>query len=267
MIIDDFLIYALVAGLLLAIVSGPLGCVIVWRRMAYFGDTLSHAALLGIAIAISADVLPMLGVTVIGCLLAALLFLLERNKQLSTDTLLGILSHSALALGLIVLSVVQDSGKSINLMAYLFGDILAVNDDELVWIAGVVVVVVTVFAYLWRSLLSISAHEDLARVDGVNVEKTLFVFMLLLALVVAVAIKVVGILLITAMLIIPAAIARLYSSSPKQMLMLSVLFSMLSVVVGLGASLSWDIPTGPSIVVSAAFVFFGSKLVRLQSIK
>ena len=265
MIMDDFLIYALVAGLLLAFVSGPLGCVIVWRRMAYFGDTLSHAALLGIAIAISLDLLPLLGVAMIGCLLAVLLFFLERNKQLSTDTLLGILSHSALALGLIVLSVVQANGKSINLMGYLFGDILAVNNDELVWMVGVVIIVLIVFAYLWRSLLSISAHEDLARVDGVNVERTLFIFMILLALVVAVAIKVVGILLITAMLIIPAACARLYSSSPKQMLILSVIFSALSVVVGLGSSLSWDIPAGPAIVMSASIVFFISKMIGLKS--
>ena len=113
MIIDDFLLYALIAGVALALVTGPLGCVIVWRRMAYFGDTLSHAALLGIAIAIFVDVLPMVGVAVVGCLLAVLLFLLERNKQLSTDTLLGILSHSALAFGLIVLSVMQDNGKSV----------------------------------------------------------------------------------------------------------------------------------------------------------
>lgn len=265
MIIDDFLLYALFAGLSLAFVSGPLGCVIVWRRMAYFGDTLSHAALLGIAIAISADLLPMVGVAAIGCLLAILLFFLERNKQLSTDTLLGILSHSALAIGLIVISIMQDSGKSVNIMGYLFGDILAVNDDELIWMAGVVLIVLLVFAYLWRSLLSISAHEDLARIDGINVEMILFVFMLLLALVVAVAIKVVGVLLITAMLIIPAASARIYSRSPKQMLVLAVLFSVLSVVAGLGSSLSWDIPAGPSIVVSAAFFFFGSKLIRLRS--
>ena len=264
MIIDDFLLYALIAGVALALVTGPLGCVIVWRRMAYFGDTLSHAALLGIAIAIFVDVLPMVGVAVVGCLLAVLLFLLERNKQLSTDTLLGILSHSALAFGLIVLSVMQDSGKSVHLMGYLFGDILAVNGDELVWMAIVVSFVLVIFAYLWRSLLSISAHEDLARVDGINVERTLFVFMLLLALVVAVAIKVVGILLITAMLIIPAASARLYSSSPKQMMVLSVVISILSVVLGLASSLSWDIPTGPSIVMSASLLFFGTKLILLS---
>lgn len=265
MIIDDFLIYALFAGLSLAFVTGPLGCVIVWRRMAYFGDTLSHAALLGIAIAISVDVFPMFGVAVVGCLLASLLFFLERNKQLSTDTLLGILSHSALALGLIVLSVVQDSGKSINLMSYLFGDILAVNNDELLWMAGVVLLVLIIFSTLWRSLLSISAHEDMARVDGVNVEKTLFIFMVLLALVVAVAIKVVGILLITAMLIIPAACARLYSVSPIQMLVLSLVFSVLSVIAGLGSSLYMDLPTGPSIVMSAALIFFVSKSFGLRS--
>lgn len=228
--------------------------------MAYFGDTLSHAALLGIAISISADVLPIFGVAVVGSLLAILLFWLERSRQLSTDTLLGILSHSALALGLVVLSILQDSGKNIDLMSYLFGDILAVNQDELLWMMFAVIVVLSIFSGLWRSLLSISVHEDLARVDGVNVEKSLFGFMLLLALVIAIAIKVVGILLITAMLIIPAASARLYSKSPLQMLMFSIVFAILCVVSGLGASLRWDIPTGPSMVLAAASVFFVSKV-------
>jgi len=260
MIMDDFLIYALVAGLALALVAGPLGCIIVWRRMAYFGDTLSHAALLGIAISISADILPLLGVAVVGGLLAVILFGLERSRQLSTDTLLGILSHSALALGLVVLSVLQDSGKNIDLMSYLFGDILAVNQGELSWMIVSVIIVLSIFSGLWRSLLSISVHEDLARVDGVNVERSLFAFMLLLALVIAMAIKVVGILLITAMLIIPAASARLYSKSPIQMLVLSVFFAVLCVISGLGASLHWDVPTGPSMVLAAAAMFFVSRI-------
>lgn len=265
MIIEDFLLYALIAGLLLALVSGPLGCIIVWRRMAFFGDTLSHAALLGLAIAIAADILPMIGVAVIGSVIAAMLFLLERNRQLSTDTLLGILSHSALALGIIVIALVQASGKRLDMMAYLFGDILAVNSDELLWMALVVLIVLLVFSYLWRALLSISANEELARVDGVRVELILFLFMLLLALVIAVAIKVVGVLLITAMLIIPAACARLYSHSPVQMVMLSVIFAVFSVVAGLASSMSWDLPTGPSIVVSAAILFLLSRLLVLKS--
>jgi zinc transport system permease protein len=165
-------------------------------------------------------------------------------------------------MGLIVLSVAQAQGPGIDLMAYLFGDILAVNRTELVWIYVVAIIILSLFAYLWRSLLSISVHEELARTDGVSVSRTRFVFMLLLALTIAVAIKVVGILLITALLIIPAASARLFSSTPMQMVLLSVVFAMLSVVFGLGASLYWDVPTGPAIVVAASVAFFSSHLIR-----
>ena len=261
---DDFIINALLAGVGLALLAGSLGCVVVWRRMAYFGDTLAHSALLGVALAVSADMMPIIGVAVIGIVLASLLFWLERKQELSTDTLLGIMSHSALALGLIVLSIAQNKGANVDLMAYLFGDILAVSRDELVWIYLGAVLVLSVFAYLWRDLLSISVHEELARTDGVSVNKTRFIFMLLLALTIAVAIKVVGVLLITALLIIPAASARLYSKTPLQMVVLSMMFAVLSVVLGLGSSLHWDIPAAPAIVVAAAVVFFVSNLVRVR---
>ena len=261
---DDFIINALLAGIGLALLAGPLGCVVVWRRMAYFGDTLAHSALLGVALAVSADVLPIIGVAVIGIVLASLLFWLERKKELSTDTMLGIMSHSALALGLIVLSIAQNQGSNVDLMAYLFGDILAVNRDELVWIFAGVVIVLSLFAYLWRDLLSISVHEELALTDGVSVAKTRFIFMCLLALTIAVAIKIVGVLLITALLIIPAAAARLFSKSPIQMVLLSMLFAVISVVLGIVSSLQWDTPAAPAIVVAAAVLFFGSNLVRAR---
>ena len=259
---DDFIINALLAGIGLALLAGALGCVVVWRRMAYFGDTLAHSALLGVALAVSIEILPIIGVAVIGVVLASLLFWLEKKQELSTDTLLGIMSHSALALGLIVLSYAQNQGANIDLMAYLFGDILAVSRDELIWIYVGAVLVLSVFAYLWRDLLSISVHEELARTDGVSINKTRFIFMLLLALTVAVAIKVVGVLLITALLIIPAASARLYSKTPFQMVLLSMVFAILSVVLGLASSLHWDVPAAPAIVVAAAVVFFVSNLVR-----
>ena len=262
MIIDEFLVNALLAGLGLALVAGPLGCVVIWRRMAYFGDTLAHSALLGVALAVSVDVMPVIGVIITGVGIAAVLFWLEKNREFSTDTLLGILSHSALALGLIVLSIAQTRGPGIDLMAYLFGDILAVSRTELIWIYISAMVILSLFAYLWRPLLSISVHEELARTDGVSVSKIRFIFMLLLALTIAVAIKVVGILLITALLIIPAASARLFSSTPIQMVLLSVGFAISSVIFGLISSLYWDVPTGPAIVVAAAIVFFISHLVR-----
>ena len=257
---DSFMLYALAAGIALALVVGPLGSVVVWRRMAYFGDTLAHAALLGVALAIAAEQLPMLGVGLVGVLLAVLLFWLEKQGDLSTDTLLGILSHSALALGLIVLSVIQTQGFNINLMSYLFGDLLAVGVFDLVLMYGSVVIILLVFSQILSPLISISVNEELARIDGIAVEKIRFIFMILLALVIAVALKVVGILLITALLIIPAATARLYSKSPKQMVMLSVLVAIAAVVLGLLVSLGWDFPTGPAIVVSASLLFFVSRV-------
>lgn len=259
-LVDEFILYALAAGIALALVVGPLGSVVVWRRMAYFGDTLSHSALLGVALAVASDQLPMVGVGLIGVLLAVLLFWLEKQRELSTDTLLGILSHSALALGLIVLSVIQSQGFNLNLMSYLFGDLLAVNQSDLALMYGSVLLILIVFSRIMSPLISISVSEELARVDGVAVEKVRFIFMILLALVIAVALKVVGILLITALLIIPAATARLYSKSPRQMVLLSVLVSVLAVVLGIYVSLGWDFPTGPAIVVTASCLFFVSRI-------
>jgi len=258
--VDSFILYALAAGVALAMVVGPLGSVVVWRRMAYFGDTLAHAALLGVALAVAAEQLPMAGVGIIGILIAMVLFWLEKQRDLSTDTLLGILAHSALALGLIVLSVIQAQGFNINLMSYLFGDLLAVDDTDLVVMYGSVVIILLVFSRLLAPLISISVNEELARVDGISVEKVRFLFMILLALVIAIALKVVGILLITALLIIPAATARLYSRSPRQMVLLSVVIAILSVVLGLYSSLQWDFPAGPAIVVGAALLFFVSRV-------
>ena len=260
LMIDDFVINALLAGTALALVAGPLGCVVVWRRMAYFGDTLAHSALLGVALAVSAEVVPILGVVFIGILLAAMLFWLEHRRELSTDTLLGILSHSALALGLIVFSWIQARIPGVDLMAYLFGDILAVNRTEIIWMFAGAAFILSVFVWLWRAMIVISVNEDMARTDGVNVSLVRFVFMLLLAVVIAAAIKVVGILLITALLIIPAASARGFSNTPVQMVMLATVLAVAAVVIGLGASMYQDIPAGPAIVVAAALGFFLTRI-------
>jgi zinc transport system permease protein len=261
---DDFILNALLAGIALSLVAGPLGCVVVWRRMAYFGDTLAHSSLLGVAMAVSVELAPILGVVFIGVVLAALLFWLEQRKELSSDTLLGILSHSALALGLIVFSFIQARVPGIDLMAYLFGDILAVNQTEIIWMYLAAMFILLVFIWMWRSLISISVNEDMARTDGVNVPVIRFAFMLLLAMVIAVAIKVVGILLITALLIIPAASARAFSNTPVQMVLLSTVVALTAVVVGLGASFYQDLPAGPAIVAASALGFF---ITRLTSIR
>lgn len=252
----DFLLNALLAGLALALVAGPLGAFVVWRRMAYFGDTLSHAALLGVAVGLLLDVSPTLAV-IAGCLLlAVLLVALQQRQALASDTLLGILAPSTLSLGLVVLSFMRD--VRIDLMGYLFGDLLAVGPTDLAWILGGSALVLLLLVPLWRPLLAITVHEELARVEGLPVAGIRLALMLLIALVIAVAMKIVGVLLITSLLIIPAAAAQRHARTPEQMAAGASLLGVLAVCAGL--SLSWfqDTPAGPSIVVSAAALFLAS---------
>jgi zinc transport system permease protein len=249
----DFLLYALLAGLALALVAGPLGSFVVWRRMAYFGDTLSHAALLGVALGFVLDISPTLAVTV-GCLLlAVLLVTLQQRQPLASDTLLGILAPSTLSLGLVALSFMQN--VRIDLMAYLFGDLLAISPTDLYWILGGSAVVLVLIVALWRPLLAVTVHEELARVEGLPVASLRLALMLLIAIVIAVAMKIVGVLLITSLLIIPAAAAQRHARSPEQMAVGASLLGVLA--VGAGLALSWfqDTPAGPSIVVCAAGLF------------
>lgn len=259
----DFLLYALLAGLAVALVAGPLGCFAVWRRMAYFGDTLAHSALLGVTLGLLLDINLNVAVA-LGCLLLALLLVaMQRQRYLATDTLLGILSHSTLALGLVCVSLFSDS--RIDLMAYLFGDILAVTPGEVIGLWLVSLLVTALLVLLWRPLLATTVHEDLARIEGVPVEAIRTLLMLLMALVIAMAMKVVGVLLITALLIIPAATSRRLSSSPEHMALLASLVGTLAVSLGLGVSYQWDTPAGPAIVLSATALYLLS-LLRRQAI-
>ena len=249
----DFLLNALLAGLALALVAGPLGSFVVWRRMAYFGDTLAHAALLGVAVGLLLDVSPTLAVTV-GCvLLAVLLVTLQQRQPLAADTLLGILAPSTLSLGLVVLSFNRE--VRIDLLGYLFGDLLAVGPSDLLWIVAGSALVLACLLALRRQLLAVTVHEELAQVEGLPVAGLRLALVLLIALVIAVAMKIVGVLLITSLLIIPAAAAQRHSRTPEQMAIGASLLGMLA--VGGGLSLSWfeDTPAGPSIVVCAASLF------------
>lgn len=252
-IMPDFLLYALLAGIAVALVAGPLGAFAVWRRMAYFGDTLAHSALLGITFGLLLGVNLNVAVA-IGCLLLALILVaLQHNRFLATDTLLGILSHSTLALGLICVSLFN--GTRIDLLAYLFGDILSVNRADVISIWLISLSVIAAIAWLWRPLLAITVHEDLAHVEGVAVAKTRTLLMLLMALVIAIAMKVVGVLLITALLIIPAAASRRLTSTPETMALVASVIGCISVCLGLLASYYWDSPAGPSIVLAATGLF------------
>lgn len=260
----DFLLNALLAGLALAVVAGPLGSFVVWRRMAYFGDTLAHAALLGVALGFLLDINPTIAVAG-GCLLiAALLVAMQRRQPLAADTLLGILAHSTLSLGLVAVSFLSE--VRVDLLAYLFGDLLAVNTRDLLWIGGGSALVLLLLARLWQPLLAMTVHEELARVEGLPVERLRLVLMLLVALVIAVAMKIVGVLLITSLLIIPAAAAQRHARSPEQMALGASVVGVSAVLGGLALSWFYDTPAGPSIVVSAAGFCVASFLLPRRAV-
>lgn len=251
--LDDFFTRALVAGCGAAIVAGPLGCFIVWRRLAYFGDTLSHAALLGVALSFLFEINITLAVFAVSATVSVALLLLQRRAALSSDSLLGLLSHSALALGLVVLAFL--TWIRMDLMGFLFGDILAVSKTDIAIIyAGGLIVLITL-ATIWRSLFAATVNRELADAEGMNPERANIVFMLLLAIVIAISMKIVGVLLITALLIIPAATARRLATGPEQMAILAAILGVAAVTGGLFGSLQWDTPSGPTIVVTALGLF------------
>ena len=254
----DFILRALLAGLCIAIVAGPLGAFVVWRRMSYFGDTLAHSSLLGIAIGILLDINLQLAVIASSVLFAVILILLQRNKTLSTDTLLGILAHSTLAFGMLILSL--SSAVQINLVGYLFGDLLTISTVDLWWVAGCAAVVATLLAVYWNGLLAVTVHEELARVEGVPVDRLHAMMVLMVALLIAVSMKIIGVLLITSLLIIPPAAARRLAETPEQMALGASVVGGLAVCGGLLMSYYLDTPAGPSIVVAACAFFLLSYL-------
>ena len=250
---DDFFARAFLAGIGVAIAAGPLGCFVVWRRMAYFGAALSHAALLGVVLGILLGIGPSIGIFAVCVAVALLLVTLEGQQLLARDTLLGIIAHGALAVGLVAVAFMQT--LRIDLMGYLFGDILAVGMVDLALIAVMMFVCLGVLIYYWRPLLSATVLEELAAVEGIPVARMRLVLTLLLAVVIAVGMKVVGILLIVSMLIVPAAAARCFTSTPEQMAGAAGGVGIAAVAGGLLASLQWDVPAGPAVVVTAVAVF------------
>lgn len=250
--IAELLLPALTAGLLVALIAGPMGCLVIWRRMAFFGDTLAHGALLGAAGGLVLGVAIYPAVVVFSLLLALLLVSLQQQRQIANDTLLAIVAHSTLALGIMAISL---GGVQVDLFAFLFGDLLAVTWADVLWLAGGALLLMGLLWYFWRQLLSMTLNEDLAQVEGVQVNAVRILLMLMLALLIAGAIRTVGVLLITSLLIIPAAAARRLSRTPESMAILSSLLGCAAVVWGLVLSWHLDAPVGPSIVVAAAALF------------
>ncbi len=250
---DELVLQALAAGLAVAAVGGPLGSFVIWRRGAYFGDTLGHGALLGVALGIGFGIDPDLSVMAVAVAIAVSLAFLGRGIGLGTDTMLGILAHGGLALGIVGLALTR--APALDLSAYLFGDILAIGADDATRIVAFSAAVLATLIWIWRRLLAATVSEELAAVEGIPVALMRLAFMVLLALTVAIAMKAVGILLVTALLIIPAAAARPLARTPGAMAALAALAGMIAVAGGLYAAFAFDTPAGPTIVVAALVLF------------
>ena len=262
--LDDFFIRAVVGGTGVALLAGPLGCFIVWRRLAYFGDTLSHSALLGVAMALLLNMNITLTVFVISVAVSMLLILLQRRASLSSDALLGLLAHATLAVGLVVLAFM--TWVRVDLMGFLFGDILAITAGDIAIIWGGGLVVLALVSFIWKPLLASTVSYEIAVAEGLRPDLANFLFMVLMAGVIAISMKIVGVLLITALLIIPAATARRFSGNPEIMAVMASILGAASVWLGLEGSLKWDTPAGPSIVV-AALAFFIISVLPLPKFK
>jgi len=254
--LDDFYLRAILAGVLVALLAAPFGCFVIWRRMAYFGDTMAHSALLGITIALFLEVHVNAGVFIVAVITALSMVYLQKRSDLPNDTLLGILSHSSLALGLLAIGFMSSS--NIDILSYLYGDVLSVGRRDVIIIAVTTAAALLILALIWKPLLASTVNEDLAVAEGTKPHHVQLVYLLLMAAVIAVTVRIIGVLLITALLVIPAATARRFAKSPEAMAILAALIGSIAVIMGLAASLRWDTAAGPSIVTATLLLFLAS---------
>ncbi|MDG2958472.1 zinc ABC transporter permease subunit ZnuB [Exercitatus varius] len=258
----EILLPAWLTGILLSFITAPLGAFVVWRKMAYFGDTLAHSTLLGVALGIFLNIDPYLSILILTVILAVVMVWLESNTQYSVDTILGIIAHSCLSLGVVTVGLLQN--VRVDLMGYLFGDLLAVTFEDLRMIAIGVILVLSVLIYLWKPLISTTVSPELAQVEGINIRRMRFILMILTALTIALSMKFVGALIITSLLIIPAATARRFARTPEMMAVIAVFVSMIAVSMGLMLSAFYNTAAGPSVVICSACLFLLS-LIKKES--
>ncbi|MDO4626544.1 MAG: zinc ABC transporter permease subunit ZnuB [Pasteurellaceae bacterium] len=251
---------AWLSGILLSLITAPLGAFVVWRKMAYFGDTLSHSALFGVALGIFFQINPYFAMLILTLILAVGIVWLENHTQFSVDTLLGIIAHSCLSLGVVTVGLLQN--VRVDLMNYMFGDLLAVDYQDVIYISIGVVVVLATLIYFWKPMIATSVSPELAQVEGINTRKMKFILMLMVALTIALSIKFVGTLIITSLLVIPAATARRFANTPEKMAIISILLSMIAVSMGLALSAFYNTAAGPSVVISSALLFLLSLLKK-----
>ena len=251
---EDFIYRAIVAAIGVSVIAGSLGCFVIWKRLSYFSDSISHSALLGVALGLVTGLGINFGLVFIGGLFATLIVILQQKEFWSSDAVLGIFSHISLSLGIVVLGIIGN--QNTDYFSYLFGDILSITTSDIYWIFSVAVIVISILVMNWKKLLLLTLNEELAKAEGINKMFYDLLFMFLIALAVSVSVQIVGVLLITSLLIIPPAIARVFSNSPITMIVSSMIVSISSVLMGLYFSIDFDLATGPTIVIMLGVLFF-----------
>ena len=246
---DDFIYRALMASIGVSVIAGSLGCFVIWKRLSYFSDSISHSALLGVALGLATGLGINFGLIIVGGLFATLIVFLQQKEFWSSDAVLGIFSHISLSLGIVVLGFIGD--QNTDYFSYLFGDILSITSNDIFWIFSVVVVVAFLLFINWKKLLLLTLNEELAKAEGINKTFYELLFMFLIALAVSVSVQIVGVLLI-----IPPAVARVFSNSPISMIFSSMIISIVAVLLGLYSSITFDLATGPAIVITLGIFFF-----------
>lgn len=254
--------FALVGSVGVAVAAAILGCFVVWRRMAYFGDSLAHSSLLGTALGIALGVSNDIGVMIVCAIFALSLFWLQRQRILTIDSLLGILAHSALGLGIITITFL--GVEDFDLHGHLFGDVMTVGKQQVINIYIVSTIALIAIIRYWQHMVLMTIHEDLAQAEGVSIDKMHILLLALVTIVVAVAMHIVGVLLITSMLIIPAATARQITKSPEAMAIAAATVSVIAVLFAVPLAGYYNIPAGPTIVVAHTIMFIAAIPVALM---
>ena len=267
---------ALIAPLVLAIIAGPVGCLIVWRRMAYFGDAIAHSALLGVAVGLFIGFAPNIGVALICAVFAILLVYLQHRRKLSIDTLLGILAHGALAIGLLLVfwSALETGHGSHHepnhtidphtlLEIYLLGSLENISmNQNIILIIGALIIAV-ILKLIWEPLILMTLNMDLARAEGVPTLRLQYIMMGIMTALVVMGLQITGVLFITSLLIMPAAAARQISTTPEKMILWAVIFAFSGVLSGYIASHEIHLPPGPTIVSALTTIFIISLLISV----
>ncbi len=250
--LDDFLVRSVIAGLIMVAIAAPMGCLMVWQRLAFLSDTLGHAAVMGVGLGLLLEVTPVFGVLAVALLIVFSLNRVDSFNSALSETTLAIISHTGLAGGIILVGLLP--AQSVNLEAILFGDLLATTSADLVRLLITTLVLLLLLLHHWRSFVAVSVSREIAQAEGIEVRKVQFLMYIMIALLVAVMMKVMGVLLIAAMLVIPTTSARLFSRSPEQMVAVSALYGLGALAGGIGSSFQFDWQTGPAIVVCATLL-------------